>query len=280
MTGIENISLLRPIISIRDFTGWFTRDGRHFQILYLSLFLIYGIFNLGWDVGLTKFFVIFSVGMAVQALALYLVKAPMHGLKSGLITCLGLCLLLKADSHWALAIAAAVAIGSKFVIRVRGKHLFNPANIGIIAAITLTNDAWISPGQWGSSIILLFLIGILGLVVLFRVGRVDTSLGFLITFAALDYCRTVLYLGWEPEVWLHKMQNGSLLLFAFFMITDPKTTPNAPVARIIWSMLIGVATFVVSNWLYFHTAPIWVLFFIAPLTVLFDRFFKHKPFQW
>jgi Na+-translocating ferredoxin:NAD+ oxidoreductase RnfD subunit len=76
------------------------------------------------------------------------------------------------------------------------------------------------------------------------------------------------------------MQNGSLLLFAFFMITDPKTTPNAPVARIIWSMLVGVITFVVTNWLYFHTAPIWVLFFIAPLTVLFDRFFKHKPFQW
>jgi Na+-translocating ferredoxin:NAD+ oxidoreductase RnfD subunit len=87
-------------------------------------------------------------------------------------------------------------------------------------------------------------------------------------------------LGWEPEVWLHKLTSGSLLLFTFFMITDPVTTPSAPRARIGWSMLVGALAFMLG-WKYFvNASPVWALFFLSPLTPLIDHLWKGERFSW
>jgi Na+-transporting NADH:ubiquinone oxidoreductase subunit NqrB len=261
-------------------TPAFLLDARHFQILYLGLFLAYGLFGLTWAFEWQKYALIFTACLFVQLLGIAATGIGLQSLKSALITALGLCLLFKSSSVETLALGAGLAIASKFIIRYKGTHFFNPANFGIIAAILLTGDAWISPGQWGSSMVLLYFFGAAALIVLLKVGRIDTSLAFLVTFAALEYVRTVLFLGWEFDVFAHKMLNGSLLLFTFFMITDPKTTPRAPAMRILWAVLIGIITFILSNWMYVHTAPMWALFFISPLTVLFNMWVKGKEFKW
>lgn len=258
----------------------FLRDARHFQIVYLSLFLVYGIFFLDWQADLSRYGILLAVCLGVQAIGIQRTGKSWSSLKSALITALGLCLLLKANSVSTLVLGAAVAVGSKFLIRYRGKHLFNPANIGIIIALLLTGDAWVSPGQWGNSTLLVYFFGGAALMVLLKVGRIDTSLAFLGTFAALEYMRTVLFLGWEFEVFAHKMASGTLLLFAFFMITDPMTTPNAPKARILWAAGIAMLTFFLTNWFYVHTAPIWALVIYSPLTVILDRVFVFQQFKW
>ena len=275
----ESIVPLQPRTLIEAITGIF-KDGRNFQIIYLSIFLAYGLGYLGWDAEISKFATIFITCIIVQLIGLHFTTKQYTNIKSALITALGLCLLLKANAWYTLAIGSTVAIGSKFLIRFNNKHLFNPANIGIIAAILLTGDAWISPGQWGSEIMLIYFVGAMGLIVLLKVGRIDSSLAFLITFAALEFVYSVLYLGWPMDFFIHKMSSGTLLLFAFFMITDPVTTPNAKKARIIWAILVGGITFLLSNYLYVHTAPIWALLFITPTTVVLDRFFKAKKFSW
>lgn len=258
----------------------FLADARHFQVLYLGLFLAYGLIGLGWGFEWNKYALIIVTCLFVQLIGISVTGIPLSSLKSALITSLGLCLLFKAATTEALIIGASLAIASKFLIRHRGTHFFNPANFGIIAAILLTGEAWISPGQWGSSMVLLYFFGAAALIVLLKVGRIDTSLAFLVTFAVLEYSRSVLYLGWEFDVFTHKMLNGSLLLFTFFMITDPRTTPQAPRARIIWAVLVGIVTFILSNWLYVHTAPMWALFFISPLTAMFNRWMKGREFNW
>lgn len=255
-------------------------DARHFQIVFLSAFLLFGTLVLNWDVRWGRYAVLLGASLATQALFIRWKGMPWHSLKSGAITGLGLCLLLQAGGLFTLALGAAIAIAGKFLIRFRGKHVFNPANLGIVAAIVLTGDAWISPGQWGSGPALLFLVGSAGSMVLLRVGRIDTSMAFLITFAALDAVRTVLFLGWGLDVWAHRMTNGSLLLFTFFMITDPMTTPNAPRARIIWSVLIAFITFGMSTFAYVHTAPIWSLFILCAFTPMLDVLMKGERFSW
>ena len=82
-------------------------------------------------------------------------------------------LLLKAGSPWVLVLGASVAIASKFFLRIDGKHVFNPGNLGIAAAVLLTGDAWVSPGQWGSGAALVFLVGAAGCMVVLRVGPVS-----------------------------------------------------------------------------------------------------------
>ena len=259
---------------------WFLSDGRHFQIAFLACFLCYGILQLQWDAEVGRYAIIATTCLGTQAAFVLVHRLEWRTLKSAAITTLGLCLLFKSGSGVTLVLGAFIAIASKFVVRVKGKHVFNPANIGLVLAMLLTGDAWVSPGQWGSGAALVFLVGAAGLMVVLRVGRIDTSLAFLGTFAALHFARTVLYLGWGADVWLHQLTNGSLLLFTFFMITDPVTTPSAPRARIGWSMAVAVLAFLLGWKFFVNAAPVWALFFISASTPLIDLIWKGERFQW
>lgn len=269
-----NTHFLKPIAQ------WFQSDGRHFQIVSQITFLCYGIMLLQWNADVWKYVAAIGGCVIAQSLAILFANAPRESLKSALITGLGLSLLLKAGSPWLFLFAAFFAIGQKFLLRINGKHLWNPANFGIVILILLNSEAWVSPGQWGSSATLIFIIGTAGLAVLSKVRRLDTGIAYLITFVALEYARNILYLGWDYEVLFHRLSNGTLWLFAFFMITDPMTTPNNKTVRIIWAMLVATASFIGINFFFKSTSPQWVLFFATPLTPLIDYAFKGNFFQW
>lgn len=258
----------------------FLADARHFQILFLSTFLCYGLLYLSWDFEPLRILAIIGSCLTTQfAWAIYSGK-PLNSLKSALITGLGLCMLLKTASVEVALLAGFIAISSKFILKYKGKHFFNPANIAIILTILLTKQAWITPGQWGSSEIILYFFSAAGLMVLLKCGRVDTSLAFLGTYLFLDLLYLMLYLGWPADFVYHKYTNGAVLLYAFFMITDPATTPNHKKARIIWSVLIAVLSFYMFQFKHIYGSPIWVLFFVSVLTPLFDKLFVAERFQW
>jgi len=274
------ISLKTKVLEFKEFSGFLLKDARHFQIFYLSLFLIYGISFLHWDADISRYTYLL-VGTGVFQLIFCLIyKKSFSSLKSALISALGLCLLLKTNEMWVALLAAFIAVSSKFLIRFDGKHLFNPANLAIIATVLLTGEAWVSVGQWGTNTVQVYFFIGAALLVLLKVGRVDTSLGFLITFAGLEFIRSVLYLNWEFDHYIHYLSNGTLLLFTFFMITDPVTTPNHPKARVFWSVLIGVLSFILTRWLQLYSAPIWALIIVAPFTPLFDKLWQARKFSW
>ena len=256
------------------------RDPRNWQLIFLSSFLLFGVWMLDWNDEPFQFLLIAPAAILTQVIAIKRFNLPYDSLKSAVITAFGLTLLFKADQAWMYAFAAFLAVASKFLIRFRGKHIFNPANFGIVVSILLFDQGWVSPGKWGSSILLLFVIGSAGLLVLFRAGRIDTGLSFLFTLFLLDFSRIILYQGWGLDVLMHKYFNGSLLLFSFFMITDPATTPNHPKARILWAVGIALLTFFLQSYVQLHTAPIWALFFVSPFTILFDMILKAKKFDW
>ena len=257
------------------------KDARHFQIIYLSLFLVYGIFALDWSSGLDRILVTFAACLGTQGFMVAIGKANAQSLKSALISALGLCLLLKTNTLYTAGIAGVVTILAKFIIRIDNKHVFNPVNFGIIATVMLTGDAWVSPGQWGSSFIALYFMGAAALLVLLKCGRIDTSLAFILSYFGLEFVRSVLWLGWPVDHFVHLMTNGTVLLFTFFMITDPMTTPNHYKARVIWAVLVGMLTFIFSHVFYVESgAPIWALFIISPLTIAFDKLFKAQKYAW
>jgi Na+-translocating ferredoxin:NAD+ oxidoreductase RnfD subunit len=124
-------------------------------------------------------------------------------------------------------------------------------------------------------------IGAAGLMVLLRCGRIDTSMAFIVSFFGLEFIRSVIWLGWPVDHFTHLFTNGTMLLFTFFMITDPMTTPNHPKARIIWAAMVGILTFVLNHVFILQSgAPIWALFIISPLTIVFDRFFVAQKYAW
>lgn len=257
----------------------FLSDARHAQILFLGSFLLYGCLALGWHADMTRYAITLSTALAVQAIGLRLTGQSMSGLKSALITSLGLCLLLKTSEVWVAALAAAIAIGSKFLIRFKGKHLFNPANLGVVATV-LSGLAWVSPGQWGNGPTLVFLIGGAGLLVLIKATRLDTAFAFLAVFGGALALWQVAYLGWPWDHWLHSLSSGSLLLFTFFMITDPMTTPNARLPRMLWAAAIALLAFYLQTRLYVQAAPILVLSAASLLVPVIDRLWPAQRFAW
>lgn len=265
---------------VRTVITWMSSDARHYQILFQLTFLLYGMFALNWDIPLLRFNVVILSCLSVQALFIVFKSKDWTGLKSALITSLSLCLLLQANNLTTFILAAALAISSKFVFRIRGKHIFNPANFGIMMSVLLTNDAWVSPGQWGSNGLLLMLVGCLGLIVLIRVKRLDTAFAFLTVFLGLNFIRNVLYLGWPVDFFFHQLSTGSLLLFTFFMITDPMATPSSSKARIIWAAMVGVLAWWLASKQFIHTAPLWSLIALSPLVPLFDKFMPAQKFNW
>ena len=278
------------------------KDARITQIIFLSLFLLLGVSTRDWTIQSHLIFVVISSCSITQwilsslvecskrndeyslinthnKLAILFSSKVLVSLRSALITSLGLCLLLRSNSPKTMAIAGCLAIASKFIFRYHHKHFFNPANFGIIAALTITDDAWISPGQWGTDwwYILLFL-G-LGGVVLKQVGRWDTSIAFLLSYGGLEAVRN-LWLGWSWDVWQHQFMSGSLLLFALFMLTDPRSIPNSQKGRWIWSIAIAFTTFILQHYFYLSTAIFWSLFIVSPITMLLDMAWHAPRFNW
>ncbi|TAE56294.1 MAG: Na+-transporting NADH:ubiquinone oxidoreductase, subunit NqrB [Nostocales cyanobacterium] len=265
-------------------------DIRDYQILFLSVFLILGIATRDWT--LQPEFIIMAIASCLFTQWLFSNFSKVTSLqietntqkstfnfRSPLITSLGISLLLRAD-HWTTIILASVtAIASKFIFQTENKHFFNPANFGIISAISLTADAWVSPGQWGEEwwYCLLF-IGAGGMI-LKKVGRWDTTAAFLGTYSLLEAFRNF-WLGWTWDVYLHRLMSGSLLLFALFMVTDPRSIPNAPLGRIIWAICLALITFILRNYFYLPTAVFWALFAFSPLTILIDHLWLSPRFSW
>ena len=278
------------------------KDARVTQIIFLGLFLFLGVCTRDWTVQPNLILVVVASCLATQWLLSAVVEhaksnseynltnihsklnilfSPkvLTSLRSALITSLGLCLLLRSNSYQTMMLAGFLAISSKFLFRHHNKHFFNPANFGIIAAITLTNDAWVSPGQWGTDWWYLLLFLGLGGVVLKQVGRWDTSIAFLLSYGGLEAVRNT-WLGWSWDVWQHQFMSGSLLLFALFMLTDPRSIPNSKTSRLIWSMAIACSTFILQHYFYLSTAIFWSLFIISPLTVLLDMIWTAPRFNW
>ena len=259
----------------------FRQDARHYQMTYLTIFLLTGILFLEWHDNLLHYAVLIVTALCIQSMGMLAVNMYNDGWwKSALITSLGLCLLCKTGSLQTTLLAATLAIGSKFIIRFRGKHLFNPVNFGLVATSLITQDSWVSPGQWGSHLILLLVLGALGFIVLAKVQRWDAPLTFFIVFGGLMYANIVWYKGWDFGVFLHSITSGTLVLFAFYMITDPMTTPNHRIGRILWISLVSLLSFVLVTQFYFYSAPIWVLFFMSPLVPLVDRYWKAPKYVW
>ena len=256
------------------------QDVRNYQVLFLALFLILGVCTRDWEIQPLKVVVVFTACLATQWLLTANSSAHQpRGIKSALITALGLTLLLRSNSYLTLALAGTLAIASKFVFQDKGKHWFNPANFGIVFALTFTDSAWVSPGQWGEDALYALIFLCLGGLILRKVGRWDTTIAFLIAYGGMEAVRNYV-LGWELDVLSHRLLSGSLLLFACFMLTDPRSIPNARHGRVIWAIAIALLTFILRNWFFLSDAPFYALFIVSPFTILCDRLWHAPQFQW
>ncbi len=254
-------------------------DPRHYQILILGALLIYGLGWLELEISAIHAAAILVTVLLTQFTAVRVLKLPGFDPRSPLISGLSLCLLLRTDTVLLAIAAAFITIAGKFVLRWNGKHLFNPTNFGLVAIILMTGRAWVSPGQWGSGAFFGFLLVCLGVLVVNRAERSDVTWAFL-GFSIAMLLGRALWLGDPMAIPLHQMQSGALVLFGFFMISDPKTTPDSRTGRILFAFLVALGGFLIQYGLYRPNGIIYSLAFFHLLVPAIDRLLPGPRYRW
>jgi len=162
---------------------------------------------------------------------------------------------------------------------VRGKHVFNPTNFALVVVMLVAHGVWVSPGQWGSGIVFAFLLASAGGLVVNRAARADVTLAFLAFYASLLVVRS-LWLGEPLAIPVNRLENGALVLFSFFMISDPRTTPDSRRGRVLFAALVALGAYTVQFWLFRTNGLLWSLAVCSLVVPLIDRLLPGPRYRW
>ncbi len=252
-------------------------DARYFQLAALGVLLLLSNFWSDFGSGLLSF----AAAMAGCQMAQWASQrwpGSKYDWRSAAITAFSLSLLMRAPHFGWFFAAGILAMLMKALVRINGKHVFNPAN-GAIVAMLLAAPVWIVPGQWGQiAWVLGLMIGFAALV-LSRARRVDIALAFLLAYAACLFGRA-LWLGDPMTIPIHQLQNGSIIVFTCFMITDPRSTANSRVGRVIFAGLVAVTALVLQIRFQLVGSPLFALALLSPITPVIDYFWRGDRFRW
>ena len=254
-------------------------DPRDYQITALSSLLIYGVGWLGFDIAGPQIAISLGTVLLTQYACTRLFRLPFFDPRSPLISGLSLCLLLRTNSLVLAFLTAVLTIVSKFALQRDRKHIFNPTNFGLVAMMLLTSQVWVSPAQWGSKLYFAFLIACAGGMVIYRAARSDVTYAFVLAYVGILFGRAF----WLGDPWaipLKQLQSGSLLLFAFYMISDPKTTPDSRTGRILFAILVAAGSAYVQFSLYRTNGLLWSLALCSILTPIIDGLLPGTKYQW
>lgn len=255
-------------------------DPRYYQLAVLGLLLLYGIFVLRFDVTWPRAAVVLATVLATQFFLGKIRHLPEFDPRSALISGLSLCLLLRTNFLWVAVLAAVVTIASKFLIRWKGKHFFNPTNLGIVLMLILfPAHVWVSSGQWGSVAFAAFFMLGMGSLVVYKSRRSDITIAFLVFWGAVLFGRSWM-LGEPMTIPWHRLQNGAILLFAFHMISDPKTTPDSRAGRVVFAALVAAGAWYVQFKLFHTNALLWSLAGCHLLVPVIDKLLPGNRFDW
>ena len=163
-------------------------DARYFQIGALGALLALNFSLIDFGARPLPSAIAIGSTLLTQLICARLFGVPLDW-RSPLITGLSLSLLLRADALWLYAAAGIIAIASKFLLRIDGKHVFNPAGLAIVVLLLISNGVWISPGQWGTEIWFAALTGGFAILVLSAARRADIAVFFFASHAALLFAR-------------------------------------------------------------------------------------------
>jgi Na+-transporting NADH:ubiquinone oxidoreductase subunit NqrB len=254
-------------------------DPRYYQIVTLSILFLLQYFWSDFGPDIKTLSIAISSACLYQYVFCFKYKVPFD-YKSPLITAFSLSILLRTSNPIFFLIATFIAISSKFLIRANNKHIFNPANLAIVVLLlTFPQYFWVSPGQWGSLIWITVLLICLAFLVLHNLEKSDISIYFLSIYSLLLLFRA-LWLGDPLSIPIHQIQSGSFLIFTFFMISDPITTPNHKSGRFIFALTTAIIAYILQFEFQIRESLFFALTSVCILTPWLDRIRPNERFQW
>lgn len=226
------------------------RDPRWLFAGLLTSYAVIGSMLLGINRDLWQILLTVSLSITLDLSLAWLLRGERIFPLSAYITGLGLSLLINyPHDYYLLGLPVFFAIASKYVFTFQGRHVFNPALFGVLSALWLGGGQFATspPYQWGAHP--WWAASFLGVAALFcfvgKIQRTPLIVTFLLSFTLLTLVRAW-FMRWHlpPETLIAgTLISPAFFLFAFYMVTDPKTSPAEPRAQVLWAVAIAVLDF-------------------------------------
>jgi enediyne biosynthesis protein E5 len=252
---------------------WITKSTKgYFQYVppaFITLLLLIG--QLSFGVLDSYLYVVVSI---VAALLAEIILSRIYfgkwkSLSSAYISGISVGILIRSVSIWPYVITAVLSIMSKYILKYKGRHLWNPSNFGVSWMLFMAplDVAGLSI-QWGSNFLGLAVIWALGLAIVYRAKRFHVTITYVISFVILAYIRSLI-VGDTFLAEVSPLTGPMYQLFIFFMITDPGTSVSTRKGRIIVVILVALVEFVLrlNSFIY---APFYALFLVGPVAKYID----------
>jgi len=248
---------------------WVGKYFRYVPPIFISILLLVGHLSYGILDSYENLLAAVGTSMVAELILARVVLGRWKNLSSAYITGISVAILIRSTMIWPYVVTAAISIMSKYVLRYKDQHVWNPSNFGIswmlfIAAFSVAGLSI----QWGNDVLPLIIIWLLGMVIVHKAKRLHITLTYLLSFIAFAFLRS-LVTGDNFLTELAPLTGPMYQLFIFFMITDPATNVKNRNGQVLVAFLIALLEFVLRLNLFIY-APFYALFIIGPIAKVIE----------
>jgi Na+-translocating ferredoxin:NAD+ oxidoreductase RnfD subunit len=249
--------------------AWLSFDNRYLPPVFITFILLVGQLVGGILESYEKTLLAIASAIAAEILLGRAFTGKWPHLASAYITGISVGILVRSPAAWPYVWVSVLSIASKYVLRVRGRHIWNPSNFGISAMLFLAPfiGATLSV-QWGNNLTAMLVIWGLGSVIIYRLKRFHISATYVASFFLFALLRCWIT-GHTFQAEIAPITGPMYQLFVFFMITDPKTTVRSKVGQCAVAFAVALVEFTLRLFESVH-APYYALFLVGPTANLIE----------
>ncbi len=251
--------------------SWVGRiDNRYLPPLLITSILIVAHFTFGILEDYTRTAVAIASSIGAELVLGRITYGRWLHPASAYITGISVGILVRSPFLWPYAFASVISILTKYVLRLDGRHLWNPSNFGVSAVLFLApQTVTLLSIQWGNNIWPMAVIWLLGFAIVWRVGKLHVSAAYVLAFVVFAFVRAAITGNPWPAT-LAPITGPMYQLFIFFMVTDPKVAVSTKTGQVVTVVLVAFVEMLLrlNEVIY---APFYALFLVGPVALLVDR---------
>jgi len=254
---------------------FFSLDNRYIAPAFITCILIVGQISFGFLESYKKTGIAIAVSLVSELILARIFTGKWPNLASAYITGISVGILVRSPAIWPYVVCALISIMSKYVLRIKGRHIWNPSNFGISVLLFLAPETVAGLSiQWGNYLLPMLVIWVLGSVIIARLHRFNITGTYVACFSIFAFLRSYITGSpWQSEV--APLTGPMYQLFIFFMITDPKTTVRSK----FWQCVVVAVVALVETILRLEHvvyAPFYALFLVGPAALLVEMWFDSR----
>jgi Na+-translocating ferredoxin:NAD+ oxidoreductase RnfD subunit len=275
MSQATAVPITAPPSQQASWKRFFSPENRYLAPAFITCILLAGHLSFGILESYKKTGIAIIASLLTELILGRIFTGKWPNLASAYITGISVGILVRSPAFWPYVICSVVSIMSKYVLRLKGRHIWNPSNFGISVLLFLAPETVATLSiQWGNYLLPMIVIWCLGSVIIWRVRRFHITATYVACFIAFAFLRSYITGSpWQSEI--APLTGPMYQLFIFFMVTDPKTTVRSKRWQCIVVAIVAFVEMILRlNQVVY--APFYALFLIGPAALLIEMWLDSR----